>query len=157
MKKSLLISNRYKKLGWVLLVCSLFLWILVLIIPNFSLVTTEVYSIYSDKIFGGGEWFGKVESDLAYTIIGVLTIVGGLLVGFSKEKHEDEYIQSMRLNALLWAVLISYSVLLFSFLTVYGLSFLYVLSYQMFSVLIIFILRFHYLLRKNRKEMELEE
>ena len=144
-------------MGWVLFSFSIFLWIVALIEPEFSLMSTKVYSVYADDLFGSGEWFGEVKSNLMYTITGVLCIVGGLFVGFSKEKMEDEFIASLRLNSLLWAVFISYIILFVSFLAIYGLTFLHVLSYQMFSVLIIFIFRFNYLLRKSRKGMTVEE
>lgn len=157
MKSIKLLPNHFKKVGWVLFSLSIALWIVALIFSEFSLLNANVFSIYADDFLGTGEWFGQVQSNLAYTITGVLCILGGLLVGFSKEKVEDEFIASLRLNSLLWAVLISYIILLVSFLTIYGLTFLHVLSYQMFSILLIFVFRFNYLLRKNRKEMANEE
>ena len=45
---------------------------------------------------------------------------GALLVSFSKEKNEDEFITEIRLSSLLWAVCVSYTLLLVAFLFVYG-------------------------------------
>jgi fatty acid desaturase len=80
-----------------------------------------------------------------------------VLVGFSKEKEEDEFIRELRLSSLLWAVLISYALLLLAFLTIYGFAFFSVMVYNMFTVLVIFIIRFHYLLYKNAKGLPNEK
>ena len=87
----------------------------------------------------------------------MLFIIGALLVGFSKEKQEDEYIAEVRLNALLWAVLVNYCLLLAAFVFVYGLSFLTVMIYNMFTVLILFIARFHIALYRNAKNISDEK
>lgn len=92
---------------------------------------------------------GKV--DLSLTITSCLLIIGGLLACFSKEKVEDEFIAKLRLSSLLWAVLINYLLLLIANFVVYGLDFLNVLFYNMFTPLIIFLIRFNYLLYKNSR------
>jgi hypothetical protein len=71
------------------------------------------------------------------------------MVGFSKEKNEDEFIANLRLSSLLWAVLVNYGLLLLAFVFVYGFPFLNVMVYNMFTVLIIFIARFNYILHRN--------
>ena len=48
-------------------------------------------------------------------------------------------------------VKINYILLLLAFLFVYGTDFLIVMIYNMFTVLIIFIVRFNYILYKNSK------
>ena len=80
-----------------------------------------------------------------------------MFVGFSKEKREDEFIAKLRLSSLLWAVWVNYVLLLFAFLFVYGTSFLTVMIYNMFTVLIIFIVRFNYILYKNAKSVSDEK
>lgn len=73
-------------------------------------------------------------------------IVSLIFIAFSKEKIEDEAIQFFRLEALQWAVYANYLVLIISILAVYGTQFFQVMTYNMFTVLIIFILRFRYVL-----------
>jgi hypothetical protein len=73
-----------------------------------------------------------------------------MMVGFSKEKNEDEYIANLRLSSLMWAVWVNYALLLLSFIFVYGMGFLHVMIYNMFTVLIIFIGRFNLILFKNK-------
>jgi uncharacterized membrane protein len=71
------------------------------------------------------------------------------LIMFSKERAEDEFIQSLRMNALMWSILVHFVLLMIAFLGVYGVPFLGVVFYNTYTVLVIFILRFYYLLYKN--------
>jgi len=90
-------------------------------------------------------------------IAAIMTIVGGVFIMFSKEKNEDEFIASLRLNALSWAVLTNCAILLFAIVFVYDFPFFWVLVGNMFTIPIIFILRFHWLLHcvsKNNGEYD---
>ena len=82
---------------------------------------------------------------------------GALTIKAEKEKNEDEYIAGLRLSSLLWAVFVSYVLLLAAFLLVYGSPFLDVMVYNMFTILIIFITRFNYLMYKNSKTVSDEK
>ncbi|MEO6730880.1 MAG: hypothetical protein ABIN01_06660 [Ferruginibacter sp.] len=85
------------------------------------------------------------------TLVGIVFIIGGLLVGFSKEKKEDEFIANLRLSSLLWAVCVNYVLLFLAFVFVYGMGFFTVMAYNLFTVLLIFISRFNYIVYKNTK------
>jgi len=148
MQKSLLFSHKYKKIGWGMLVFTLPLGLWVIWKDfEFQWLSSKVYNLFPSSIFKN---YGHIVSvNLTNTLIGVLFIVGALLVGFSKEKIEDEYIATIRLNALLWAVFINYTLLIICFLLIYDMSFLHVMIYNMFTVLLLFIFRFHYLLFKR--------
>ncbi len=78
-------------------------------------------------------------------------ILSLLLIAFSKEKTEDEMIQFIRLESLHWAVYANYLVLALSIIFVYGGAFFHVMIWNMFTVLIIFIVRFKYLMFKYNK------
>jgi hypothetical protein len=54
---------------------------------------------------------------------------------------------------LQWAVLVNYLLLFIANWTVYGFNFLNVMIYNMLTVLIIFIVRFHFVLRKNNSSI----
>jgi hypothetical protein len=152
--KSFLLPNQYKKIGWVLLVPSLLAGIL--------FVALELHLPFEPKIltwglFGKGLEFGHSkqpafrfsEIELIPNLISVLLLVGGVLVMFSKEKREDEFINLIRLHALQFAVFFNYSLLLLCILMIHGFPFFSVMVYNMFTVIIIYILRFHYLLHNN--------
>jgi len=84
-------------------------------------------------------------------MVELLLIIGGLLVAFSKNKEEDEFISKLRLESLLWATYINYGILIFSILFIYNISFFYVLVANMFTILLLFIIRFNWVLFKSAK------
>ncbi|RYU89392.1 hypothetical protein EWM62_13770 [Mucilaginibacter terrigena] len=75
-----------------------------------------------------------------------------LLWVYSKEKEEDEYINTIRLNAMQIAVYVNYAILLIGNFAVYGLGFLYVLVFNLATIPTIFLIVFHYRLYKIRQE-----
>jgi len=149
-----LLPNNFKIVGWFILLPTIIIGLL-FIYYDYSADWLNIKSFaLVNKDFGNGtSYFTEIETNLTNTFLGALFIIGGLLVSFSKEKVEDEYILSLRLSSFMWAVLLNYVILLFSFLFVYGLSFLDVMVYNMFTVLIIFILRFNYLIYKTTKNI----
>lgn len=148
----LLLPSKFKKVGWCLFIPAIILGIIVSITSfEASWLNTKVFAIFNDEPFGKAQSFSIIEVNITNTVIGVAFIVGAIFVGFSKENKEDEFIVKLRLSSLLWAVWVNYCLLLFAFLFVYGTAFLTVMIYNMFTVLIIFIARFNYLLFKNSK------
>jgi hypothetical protein len=156
-------------IGWIIFFPSFLLGIY-LIVTNYApaWLNTNMISFFPDipfknegvtvttsegwtKIIDNYKLIGLQPVNLANTIVGILFIVSCLLVGFSREKNEDEFIDKIRLSSLLWAVLVNYLLLLFAFLFVYEIAFLNVMIYNMFTTLLIFILRFNYVLYRNSK------
>jgi hypothetical protein len=78
-------------------------------------------------------------------------ILSLMLIAFSKERTEDEAIQFFRLASLQWAVILNYLVLIGCIVLVYGSGFLSVMMYNMFTILIIFIIRFRFVLFQHNK------
>jgi hypothetical protein len=158
MSNKILLPNRYKKIGWIILVPS-FLLGLYLMVTGYqpSFLNAKALTIFPDDFSGTKKFFTLMEVNLTNTIVGSLFIVGALLVGFTKEKNEDEFIANIRSSSLLWAVLVNYILLLVSFIWIYGSSFLSVMMYNMFTVMLIFIIRFNYILHKNSKSMSDEK
>jgi hypothetical protein len=145
-----LLSNRFKKVGWVLLgITILFVIVDSIFDINVEVFNFNVFSVFSSVGLGDGSWFEVSVQDVRYTVLSCLFIGGGLVLMFSKEKSEDEFTQSLRMNALLWSVLVHFILLIIAFLTIYGLAFISVVAYNMYTLLVIFILRFYYLLYKN--------
>lgn len=159
MQRSLLLPNRYKKLGWIL-------FIPMLILAIFIFATGYEAPWLHGKVFAISSGFFNekksgysmiIDVELLNTILGVLFIAGALLVGFSKEKNEDEFIATIRLNSLLWAVLVNYSLLIVAFVLIYDLPFFTVMTFNMFTVLLLFIFRFHYLLYRSKVSLNNEK
>jgi hypothetical protein len=149
-----LLPHKYKKVGWIILIPATILGI-ILMFKGFESMSlnAKVFAIYNNEIFGKSQSFSFIHTNITNTIVGILFIVGALLVGFSKEKNEDEFITNLRLSSLLWAVFVNYILLLIAFAFIYGTVFLSVMVYNMFTVLIIFIVRFNYVLYRNSKSV----
>ena len=152
MATKLLLSHRYKKIGWLILIPAAILG-LISVYEGFNRnwFQTKVFAIANDNSTLDSQYFNFALTNITNTVFGVLFIIGAMLVSFSKEKNEDEFIANVRLSSLLWAVCVNYILLLICFVFVYGMPFLSVMLYNMFTVLIIFIIRFNYLLYKNSK------
>ena len=152
MSNKLLLPNRYKFIGWCLLIPATILG-LILCFNDFEAFEyqTKVFAILNQGIMSDSKWFGFLKTNISNTVVGVLFIVGAMFVGFSKEKKEDEFIEKIRLSSLLWAVWVNYGLLILGFLLFYQIAFVNVMLYNMFTVLIIFIVRFNYVLYKSNK------
>jgi len=151
--KSILLPHKLKIIGWFLFLPSLITGI-VLIIGDFESpidYNINFFAICYNETFGNTKYFGITRIDLIPNLTAVLFLLGGLMIVFSKEKIEDEYINSIRLNALQWALFTNYLCLLLAVVFVYGIPFLNIMVYNMFTVILIYIPRFYYLLWKISK------
>ncbi|MDR1199787.1 MAG: hypothetical protein LBK94_12390 [Prevotellaceae bacterium] len=154
MKKSFLFPHRYKLTGWFIFIPFSIIGIYATLIDG---ITPNWLKFTFFAIAGGNEYFSLVQTDMANTIIATFVIAGGLLVAFSKEKTEDEYIAELRLSSLQWAVFINYLLLLLCCMFIYNMPFFTVMIYNMFTTLLIFIVRFNYLLSANRQSSRNEK
>lgn len=152
MLKQILLPNQFKLLGWILLVPSAILGFLLMLsdLESTLKINSKVFALYNDQIMGNQRHTGIISTDITNTLVGVFFILGAMMVGFSKEKKEDEYVANLRLSSLMWAVWVNYVLLLLSFIFIYGMGFFHVMIYNMFTVLIIFIGRFNIKLFINR-------
>lgn len=158
MVSRLLLPHKWKNIGWIILGIGIILSVIPFIfnMDNHNF-TVPVFALVYDPILGKTSYFSFINTDISFTLTGVLFLLGALLVAFSKEKNEDEYIASLRLSSLLWAVLVNYGLLLFAFLFIYGINFLMVMQYNMFTVLLIFIIRFNFVLLRNKNSIAHEK
>ena len=102
MKSNYLLPHKYKTLGWVLFIIGL-LSGSVLLFNGYdsSFLNVKVLTIYNEPIFSEGSSFFKiVDNNITDELVSLLIIIGGLLVGFSKEKVEDEFIYKLRKDSL---------------------------------------------------------
>lgn len=137
MKPKYLLPHLYKKIGWMITVPFLTYAV-------YSYILGEIYSLPFDA--------DDLESrfPLLGTIVLIGLLIGLLLVSFSMEKTEDEYIGRLRLESLQVAVIVNYILLILAALSFFGLDFLSVMIYNMFTILLIFIIRFNFLLYRNK-------
>lgn len=152
MVNRLLLPHTYKKWGWFVLIPASIAGLYFQVVNGDAFqVPCQTFAILHQEFLSPIESFVIIETNILPTIIGALCIVGALIVAFSKEKVEDEFIASLRTSSLLWAVLVNFILLFLAFLTIYGTIFLSVMMYNMFTVLFLFIARFNYLLYRHSK------
>lgn len=152
MHTNYLLPRRFKMIGWILFIPGLIAGIGYLIADlEFDLFNLDTFSIASQGILEKVQYFTMVNDNILDELIGLLIILGALFITFSKEPVEDEFISKMRLDALLWATYINYAVLILAILFLHKMVFLNVLVINMFTLLLIFIARFHWLLSKAAK------
>jgi hypothetical protein len=101
--------------------------------------------------------FGWAQNDVLDELVSIFIIVGALLAACSEEKTEDEYIAKIRLESLLWATYVNYGLLLLAIMLVYDLAFLQVMIFNMVTLLLIFLIRFNFILYRNAKANRYEE
>jgi hypothetical protein len=158
MTNKFLLPNKYKAVGWYILIPATILGI-ALLVTDFEIFSMEakVFALLNQPAFGNSDKLRVISTNIVPTAVGVLFLIGALLVSFSREKTEDEFIAGLRQSSLLWAVFVNYVLLLLAFLFIYGVAFLNVMLYNMFTILLIFIIRFNYVLYKSSKEMPNEK
>jgi hypothetical protein len=119
-------------------------------------LTINVLSIYHDGILSSKEdgFFRIIENSILDELIVIAIIVGGLTVGFTKEKVEDEFIFKLRKDSLVWALIFNYAVLIFTTVFVYDFVFFDVLVFNMFTPLVFFVFRFNFLKYKSQSHEE---
>ena len=151
MKTNYLLPNKYKTIGWVLFIFGLIAGIFIYASGYESdALSIKVLSIYNEPIIGNDKGFFKlIENSIVDELTALAIIIGGLLVGFSKEKIEDEFIYKLRKDSLVWSIIFNYAVLIFTILFVYDFTFFDVLVFNMFTPLIFFIVRFNFLKLKS--------
>lgn len=130
--KTPLFPHSFQRVGWIVFAIG---------------VALGAYSIL--KGFDGSYVMNNV------TIISI--IVGGLLATCSREKIEDEMTQQLRLSSLLTALYINYAALIVCALLVYDMDFLNVMIYNMFTILLIFMVVFRWKIWRMKKGAEDEK
>ncbi len=137
MKSKYLLPHLYKKIGWCI---SIPLFIIGLLLFPLELSDGVTWL----------NWLNKFPGEFTDEVIAAGLIIGMLLVAFSKEKIEDEYINKVRLESLQISVLINYLLLIICILLIYDVEFLSVMTYNMFTILLLFIIRFNFIIYRNK-------
>lgn len=153
MKATNLLPNRARRLGWIILLPALVLGTLVMYF-EFEIPGFEVVLPYKNFLSNGVN-----ENNLTDELVSIILIVALVLIAFSEEKEEDEWISKIRLESLQWSVYANYTLLILAILFIYDMLFFEALVYNMYTILILFILRFNYVLhvKFNPNRIEVHE
>jgi uncharacterized membrane protein YiaA len=151
MKTKYLLPHRFQIVGWFLFLTGLFFFIWGAYrgedeIPFGWQISVPWPFEDSNSLFSNTVRDGRIYLDIADELVDLAIIIGLLMAAFSCQKIEDERIAQIRLEALQWGFYANYVMLILSIILIYGSAFLLVLAYNMFTPLIIFVLRFYWLL-----------
>mgnify|MGYP006305688639 CR=1 FL=1 len=158
MKKHYLFPNSFRKIGWLLLIPALSIGIPYLFFdwePKF--LECNMFAIFEESFPGNSKSFALVYTNIIDELASILLIVSLIFIAFSKEKKEDEFISKIRLDSLVWATYTNFIVLILSILFLFDLAFFWALIFNMFTILVFFVIRFNLVLYKSNKILSNEK
>jgi hypothetical protein len=149
MKPRFLFPHRFKIYGWIIAIPSIILGLLILLndfIFEFLTVKLSFKYYFTDS-------FMETLNDKQVTVLNftdeiatIGSIVGLVLIAFSRLEIEDEYVQKTRLESLQWAIYVNFTFLLIATVFIYDMAYFQVLIFNMFTPLVFFIVRFYFIL-----------
>ena len=155
MKTNFLFPNKFRIIGWILLLPGIVLGYMVVFKDfEFSFLNLKVLSLFYSSFATPGINNPKLwiigNDNFTNELAGILIIIGGIFVAFSKEKKEDEYIAKIRLESLLWATYVTFAIQILCLLFFYGLTYLNSMIINMFTLLIVFIVRYNFIIYRSK-------
>ena len=158
MKTNYLFPHKCKWIGWALFV------------PFFLLA---IYSLVADQEIDnwvtlpwpciGWAFFSNAAGDIGINSVGlgdeiegVVLTVSLLLIGFAREKQEDEYTIALRFKSLAWSMKVDAALLIAALLFTYGMVFFYFWYAYLILIFLLYVGRFYYELYKFRRSSDEE-
>ena len=138
MNKNYLFPHQFRIVGWVLAIVAVvgYLWL-----PE---IHFKMPSLYFDTFFDNENESGffRMARTNSLSIAMILLTIGLLFIGFSKEKVEDEFVQYLRAQSLIWATYVTATLFIATTLLIYGIAYIYVPFLVFYVFLILFIIKF---------------
>jgi hypothetical protein len=140
------------RIGWWLSIPSLVLMFAV-IHYDFHFEFLEFSRAGADQKFFDEDFLWTLKSNNFTDEIGTILLLSGLiLISFARQPDEDERIAQIRLESLLWAVLINTLLIILCTILFYQILFLQVMAYNIATTLLLFVTRFHGILYFERRK-----
>ena len=99
-------------------------------------------------------WVSRNDVDLSGTGLDVMLLflpLTLLIWGYSREKNEDEFVSTLRLESMQLAVYVNYAILLLANFLFYFFDFMLVMFFNLGTIVFFFVMRFNYILWKHNK------
>lgn len=144
-----LLPTSFKAIGWLISIPTALILLIYLFSNPWDAAPPQPFRFFSEAwskvldIFSG--------DTIIVSICMVLLMVGLLFIAFSKEKIEDEYILKLRGDSLIWAVIANAFLLIIASILIYGGWFLYVSFLNLYTLLVLFIIKFKFALNHLKK------
>jgi hypothetical protein len=155
--KKFLFPHRYKTVsGWIFyLSCLIGIFYLLewfdeiplfdlfeITVPNIFRLSVELFVFEENRSF----W---ITNNIFDELLVFLVTISGLINSFSAEPIEDEFISTMRYDALVWSLFVNSGLLLFATAFIYGTAYFSVMAFFLVSILVFFNLRFKIMLYRH--------
>jgi len=150
-----LLPYRFKIVGWILTIPAFAtgLWFMIAE-PDFEAMTFMVPAIIGEtdgSFIGETGYFIMNRNNLMDELIGTVLMAGLLLLCFTRERQEDEYIARVRYESMQWAVLVQMLVFIIAMLSIYGLPFWNFMLVNLFLLPLVFVIRYYFLIFKMNR------
>lgn len=130
MKNLWLLPAWCRKAGWALFIPCAILGLYIIFIEGYVPLEIKLCEVLKTNV----------------AIIG--TLIGLYMIAFSKEKIEDEFINSLRMDAMIKAIILNCVIIVLASLIIYGGWYVYTLSITQYFVLLAYIIIFRYNIHK---------
>jgi hypothetical protein len=130
MKNLWLLPAWCRKAGWALFIPCAILGLYIIFIEGYVPLEIKLCEVLKTNV----------------AIIG--TLIGLYMIAFSKEKIEDEFINSLRMDAMIKAIILNCVIIVLASLIIYGGWYMYTLSITQYFVLLAYIIIFRYNINK---------
>ncbi len=156
--KATLFPHHFRHIGWPILLVGLVVGLFHMVYDyEPSWLRIKVPAILNDRpideflrpLAEGQRSFWRWEN-MTNELIAIMILVGSIFVAFSRERVEDEFHNHLRLSALVWSFYVYATLVVLSILFLYGFHFMYFMMVNLFTPLLLFIVRYHYLLSRLR-------
>lgn len=158
----MLLPYRFKKIGWAIFIPTLLLGIVAAFqeCDTTSLAEMIEHLIEKGRLAPTVEKIDRIANGVQpwlnnLLIIGILC--GSLFITCSREKVEDEMIARIRLDALLFALYANTAIIAVAALATYGLAFVDIMIYNLFTLPLLFLVILRYRLWRLKKTTRNEE
>jgi len=155
METKFLISHKFRTIGTILFILGVLGTSLTFSGYEPKFLDVDVIMFFADDEVFGQEDFSVIdvrEENIFNELVGIFVIFGGLLLLLAKRKNEDEMMIKLRLESVLWAAKINAVLLIISLLFIYGLSFYFVMVFNLGILYALFALRFEWAVSRLKRE-----
>ena len=148
MRSNYLFPTACKKIGWVLFIPFAIVGIIFLadgsLLPEIKWNPVVIYTgaHLTDHGQVPGEFFKSINDDMKEEIIVIGLAIALSLISFSREKDEDELVEHLRAKSLVWSLKANVVLLIIATLLLYNDQYVTFAWIYMFSVFLLFIIRF---------------
>ncbi len=140
------LPHRFQWIGWVLFVLSAVLAFMTL---SFEFEWLEIANIRKPGIFSNS------DENFTNEVAVILLFISLFSIAFTKEKKEDEYIQKIHLDSILFAAYGYFILNIIGAMLFYGFNFFSFLLLNMYSIPLLFIARFRWVMFCQRQSLDL--